>query len=149
MKKSKVTLQQLVEKIDWMMIAPKYRSATLDPESVAVGFYAQDGKHPENINRVRIRFGSEVLKKLKWETGDKICVFQDPDHLLTFKLVKTEAGSGYKLSQESKCLSHAIQFTWNHKELPLEERKSADVNYHIHKNSLIIFKIGEEEEIPE
>jgi hypothetical protein len=143
-KNNKFNLQQLVEKIDWMMIAPTRAPWKLADDAVAVGFFSS--KKNETVNKVKIRIGKDVIEKMKWNTGDKICVYQDPDHLLTFKLVRTEAGKGYNLSKENPGFCHHINFTWNHKELVLQEKKCTEVTYHIHKNNLIIFKVGSTEE---
>ena len=147
MKQKKASLQSMVEKIDWLMIEPLHRSWGLGTKEVAVSFHPGNLKEePNKINKVKIRLGQEVISELKWDTGDKICIFQDPDHLFTFKLAKTVTGTGYRLSREnSDSFVHVIGFTWTHK-VPLERMKSKIVNYHIYKNNLIIFKIGSEEE---
>jgi hypothetical protein len=148
--KKKAQLQSMIDKIDWLMIEPSRISWGLGSEEVAVSFYsAHPVEKPDVINKVKIRIGRNILSKLKWEVSDKISVFQDPDHLLTFKLAKTISGSGYTLTKEgTKSFVYVLNFTWGHK-IPLERMKNTKVNYHIHKNSLIIFKIGAEEEIDE
>ena len=148
MKQKKPSLQSIVDKTDWLMVEPNRLDWGLGENEVAVAFISsKPNLEPVKIDRVKIRIGSEVLLKLKWETGDNISVFHDPDHLLTFKLAKTVSGRGYKLSKESgTSIVNQIVFKWAHK-IPLEKRKSRAVNYEIYKNNLIIFKIGSEEEI--
>jgi len=138
-KKQPKSLKDLIDKIDWMMIEPGRGSTRLPDDSVTIGF-CQSKKNDPTINEVRVRFGKEVLEKLNWKSGDKVCVFNDPDDLLTFMLVKSDSGVGYTVAQETGSPSSRVHFRWRHK-LPLTKKPPTSVEYEIHKKH-IVFRAG-------
>lgn len=145
MKKGKKSFKDIFEKIDWLMIEPARRSWKLAADAVAIGFYAKYKDKPEEINEVRIRIGSDILQKIKWTYGDKICVLHDPDDLMSFYLTKTENGKGFTLGKEQDSGIGRIVFKWDRK-IPIQQRDCSPVKYHIYKNGLVIFRVGSQEE---
>lgn len=144
MKKSKLNLKQLIEKIDWVAIEPQRAQWKLADDAVAIGFVPHDKKKPEEIDCVSIRIGKEVIQRCKWDTGDQIVVMYDPDDAMSFLLCKTENGRGYKLGLESASSIHRLKFKWD-RGIKLNYRKCANVDYEIHNNQIVIFRVGRQD----
>ncbi len=144
MKNRKTTFDELFDKIDWVLIESK-RTWALSPDAIAIGFYPKDKRHPETINEVRIRIGANLLQKIKWRFGDRICVLHDPDDLMSFYLTKSESGSGFRLQQEPSGTIGRLNFKWD-RAIALEQRDCKPVKFHIHKGGIVIFRVGNQEE---
>lgn len=139
-KHSKASFADLVDRIDWMMISPLKASWKMRENEVALGFSATDPKKaPDKINRVIIRFGNEVMQKMKWKYKDKLVVMHDPDDLMNFYIVKTENGQGFTIGRESASNNGRLQFKWS-PSISLDKRKCLPVKYNIHKGALIILR---------
>ncbi|SRR5258706_10716241 len=146
MKKVKCDLKKMLEEIEWITVPKTRRTSGIKftSDQVVVDFLPTK-KNSELIDRVCIRIGSDVLRKLKWIKGDQIVVMQDKNNLMNFMLVKTESGSGFSLCGILRSDVCRIQFKWNHKkEL---KRFCGIVDYHIKNNQLIIFTVDTEKGI--
>ena len=144
MRNRKNSFESLFSKIDWVMIESK-RTWRLSSDHVAIGFYPKDKKKPDVINDVRIRIGVNVMEKLNWNYGDKICVLHDPDDLMSFYLTRSDTGKGFSLGKEAESGTGRIQFKWD-RDIAIEQINSHAVKFHIHKGGLVIFRVGNQEE---
>lgn len=136
-RQSKNTLKDLISRLDWTKIeVTRGLSSKLQPDKVCVSFLPENKKNPDQINRVFIRIGREVLEQLEWLPGDKIIPMFNPDDLMTFLLVKSDQGTGFTLGQESGVTSCKISFKWTN-EVILDKTFSQVVEYEIYKKQLI------------
>lgn len=138
MKKTR-SLKDLIDSINWEAISPTRggSASRLGEDQISVAFVPSK-KGSNLIDKVKIRFGSNVLMKLKWQPGDKVIPFNDPDDLMTFLICKTD-GHGWKISQEPSSHISGISFKWD-REIPLEYRKGAPVVWE-HNKGKIIFRV--------
>jgi hypothetical protein len=138
----KLSLKDLLHKIDWVQIESVRATWKLNDDAVAIGFF-KSKKELLSANEVRIRLGINVLKKLKWKAGDKIVVYHHPDDLMSFMVVKTENGKGFTLSRETgTTTTHRVQFRWD-RPIPIQEMKAKEVDFLIHKDQCIVFRVDE------
>lgn len=144
MKKVKPNLKKMLDEIEWIKVEPMRGGGlgALASDAVSVGFTNISREKPDLINRVVIRLGSSIIEELNWKVGDKIVVMNDKHNLMNFLLVKTETGTGYKLSKENPGKAHRIQFKWPNKNTPLPRRSFGLVDYYIRNKQLIIFTIN-------
>lgn len=145
MMRSMGKMYDLIDRIDWLTIEPKLRGEALKPDDLAISFVA--GKHtkPDEINRVKVRFGIDIIKEMGWESGDSIGVFYDPDNLMSFMFAKVDT-KGFKLYREKANLRvFNMQFKWD-RNLKLEFMKSRRVKYHILKGRIAVFHVNNQDE---
>jgi len=140
MKRKTVALKDLIDKIDWLMIEPGRGSLRLGDNEVSVSFSKSTRTQSELVDRVKIRFGREVIKKLKWNPGDKLCIYNDPDSLLTFMIAKSDSGRGYTIVQETNSPATHVVFKW--KDSFRLSLMNKTVPFEIHKGYLL-FKATE------
>lgn len=138
----KNSLASLVDKIDWLMLAP-VRGNKVDQAriNVAFGMAKKDGE----INRITIQIGQEIIEEMGWNKGDRIFIYNNPNDLMVFRLIKSGTGSGWKLAYDVLRGTYKLQFTWMHKEVILKKRYSLPVEHEIHKGN-ILFRVGDEAE---
>jgi hypothetical protein len=108
----KIKLADLADQIDWISIQNEKRPREgMKPDEIQVSF-KENKKHPGKIDLVKIRIGHQVMANMGWSIKDKICVYHHPDDYMALRLLKTEAGSGYKLRPEYNSLHGCIEFKW-------------------------------------
>jgi len=72
-------------------------------------------------------------------------VLHDPDDLMSFYLTRSDTGKGFSLGKEVDSGVGRIQFKWD-RDIPIEQRNTLPVKFHIHKGGLVIFRVGNQEE---
>lgn len=138
--KSKKSLRDLIDSINWKAIETTRGATKLPLDAVSVQFTQKDKKKAdgEKADVVRVRIGQQVLEKLGWEPGSKIFVAYDPDDELTFLLTQVESKNGHSLGQETGTHSCRLAFTWAPDRILMKSTKTATfVEYEIHKKQLI------------
>ncbi len=135
----KLTLRELINKIDWVTITSGKPSDKLPDDGVSYHFF-KSHKRMSKSDSVRLRFGNKVLEDLGWEINDKIVVMQDPDDLMKLLLVRSDHGKGRRLSRETNSSCARIQFKWQHNSIPADEPIGVPIKYEIYK-SYISFRM--------
>lgn len=89
-------------------------------------------------NKLIIKIGSDVAKKLNWKKGDSICSYTHPDNAYLLKLVKSNGGNGWTLGHNNNDSYLTLAFNWrNPQNITLEGVASGEVNWQIIKEALI------------
>lgn len=104
-------LQSLIERVDWIKITSTSGHLAQDPNKIAISYSSphKDGK----VNRIKVKIGNLVLERMKWQQKDRICVYQNPDDLMDFMLIKSEnEDTGYRLASEGGGRSLVITYPW-------------------------------------
>ncbi|HMG15914.1 MAG TPA: hypothetical protein VK590_10740 [Saprospiraceae bacterium] len=141
----KLNLKDIIEKVQWLNLTAKSSSSSLSDNAVSVSFSSKLGKPGAGIY-VYIKFGKEVVEKMKWKVGDKIVVMNDPDDFMSFLLVKCETGAGRVLGIDgTKNISttHRIVFKWN-RPIPISPRGQKVVEHEIYQKH-IYFRVNDGE----
>ncbi len=136
------SLRDLEKQIDWLCISNRPFNLgnvknKIKPDEVKVAF--RSGKD-EIVNRVNIRVGEDILRTLGWNTKDKICIYHHPDDLLTFRLIKSDNGSGYTLKKDTRTSCGVIDFRWK-LELKLQLKKSEAVIFYTPRDEYLAFRV--------
>lgn len=136
----KFSLRELIDNVDWIAITNKksHFNPRMGDNEIHVGFRRKT--KGSKIDRVRIRIGKDVMKILGWNFKDKINISHHPDDLLSFRLIKSESGAGYKLKNQAGCTNGLIDFVWD-LELPLRERKASPVEYFTPRDEYVVFRV--------
>jgi hypothetical protein len=136
-----VSLQGLMAKIDWLQIQgiPGGGQNKFDPKRIAISF--KRNKKTNKVDSIEIKFGFEVVKDLGWMKGDKLYVFNDPNDLMMFRILKSKSREGYKLQEITNTPHFKIAFKWN-SELILQEKKNEEVKFTIFMEN-VFFRVGE------
>ena len=92
----------------------------------------------KRTNRVVLRFGTALAKKLNIKLGDKIGVFHHPDDLMEFAVIKHVNGYTVQKNANSNILN--ITFSW-HNKFNLKKTKGILVDYTIHKLGYLVFRM--------
>lgn len=142
-RKSIMNIPIMLDKIEWKMLEPTRNfGEKMDNDEVFVRFFPNNTKDKNNINRVMVSVGKNVMDEMRWFTKDKICVLQDPDNLLRFQLVKSDAGKGFTLHKANITSSqHVVSFPWNSREIKLDPRRSLPVDFYVYKGNILIFTV--------
>jgi hypothetical protein len=142
--KSKVSLRNLIDTIDWMGIEISRGMIKLPLDAVSIHFTQKTKKFAEgsHADLVRIRIGQKVLQQLGWEPGSKIFISYDPDDQLTFLLTKVDSPKAHTLCQESDSSTCRIHFSWGKERLAMEKGGPVIVEHEIHKKHLIFRASG-------
>lgn len=142
------TLLELAENEDWLDAPVRTRSGLgrviPDLEKVSVGYYhsnstkyAKLALKDKPVNKIRIRIGNKLLKKLDWKLGDKIEALQNKNDLFTFKIFKVSHG-GLILGKEGKhCAAININWTTN---IPLKHTFFTEVEHLVYVGNLLIVR---------
>lgn len=136
------SLASLIERIDWKRIGPKTKLGALQlgERDITVQF-ARKGISKDSViksaNEVRIRIGNSIANEWGLQTGQKLCIFFDPDDVFTMMMAKVapETG-GFKLSKDINGYGYRLKFKWQGI-IPLDEMPATKVNYEIDKGRLI------------
>lgn len=145
-KKSSSSLSSLIDRIDWVMIETSRQNYGMGTDKIGIGFYPKSNKDKKTINQVRVRIGRDLIETLGWQDNDRIMVLHDPDDMLSFMFVRSDTGKGYRLHPENAAGRYfSLTFSWD-RPFKLEARKSSEVQHHIHKNSIVVFRVGSQEE---
>lgn len=140
MRERKSQLTSLFDKIDWLMLEGSHHGVKmLPPDRISVSF-RKSKKGLLSPDRVTVRFGREVRELLQWSPGDRIAIFNDPNDLLTFMLVKSEEGTGYKLILETNTTICSVGFKWVYPNMILWDLKAAQVDFEC-RNKHIVFRV--------
>lgn len=125
--KARLTLRDLAKEVSWVAIekaTSKGGKAQIEGNEIHLGFL--DSKQtPGVFNKVRLRFGKDVLKILGWKRKDKICVYHHPDNYFALRLIKSENGGGWKIKFPAGSDNGEIFFTWKLNVLPKFRKLSA------------------------
>jgi len=133
-----IKLKDLLHKIDWVMIEKSRFGQNNNNNGVYIGFYASK-KDSNDINKVKIKLGRELMERLEWEIGDRICIYHHPDDLMSFMLVKSENSNGFKLGLETNTTFSKLSFKWD-RPLKLERQPYKEVEYLSPKDKYIVFR---------
>lgn len=88
------------------------------------------------INRISVRMGVGVLKKMQWKDGDKIEMLNHKDNLMHFILFKNSNGRILK-HENGRLNIFRLQIVWPYnKILQLHPMKSTEHEYEAHKEYL-------------
>lgn len=138
----RLSLSDLVEKIDWVVIENGHgHGARLQPEDLAVGFYERK-KNSRVYDDVRFRVGKDLMRKLFWRPKDKIIIAHHPDDLLSLMLIKSEGDGGVTLAQENNSPHCMFHFKWKF-DLLLPSRKCAPTEYkHVEKGNYLVLRLN-------
>ncbi len=136
------SLLDLAKRKAWVVDASSCRADAIqiNPDDIWVkSSSAREGI----VKKIVIRMGLGVLKKLGAAIGDRISIFYHPDDLMSFMLVKSQAGKGFKASLEYRSKTVVrLQVTWK-RPIVLESIPATRVDYlHIRETGSIIFRIG-------
>lgn len=135
--RSKMSLRELIDQIEWTQIKPVSVGRVSEAASrVSVGFYPSKKSDP-TINEVRVRIGKDVMKELRWQNKDRICVYHHPEYVMQIKLVKSTNGNGFLLSPEGMSNASRINFRWT-VNVPLEERRCLPVEFETLRDCLVL-----------
>jgi hypothetical protein len=127
-----LTLDQLAKNTKWIS-NNSYGKSELKADAINVSFCLSKATD-SHAKVVRIRVGTNIIKKLKWKRHDRIMIFHHPDDLFSIMITKSMTNNGRKLVTEGKHNNHLIVFSWTH--LPLLEKKPPqDVDYLITNNN--------------
>lgn len=136
------SLASLIERIDWQRIGAKKKFGTLQlgENDITVQFCKKKGPHDDVItsaNEVKIRIGNEVAREWDVITGQKICIFFDPEDVFTMMMAKVapETG-GFKLAKDINGHGYRLKFKWQGI-IPIEPMDAVKVQYEIDKGRLI------------
>lgn len=133
------TLKEMCEDDNWLANIPARTWGKMQPNEIGITFVTI--KKAAVASKVVIRIGQDVLDLLNWKLGDRIRVFNHPDDLMVFRLVKSDQKKdGYKIQNESNVSVKSVAFNWRHN-IPLDPMKLITVKYEIFKKSQIIFKV--------
>lgn len=130
------SLDEIIGSTKWKIISHSSREG-IKPDQIRIAFSSIESRDSNCIDQVTIRFGNNILKKMKWNIGDKVCVMNDPNYLLRFLFVKSE--NGRKLTLEKSSQGGIIGFKWPHtKECPLEKMRSTAIKYDCNKDYIVL-----------
>jgi hypothetical protein len=131
-----------IEKINWVAIEA-YRGIgnKLDSNCIAVAFN-KSKKTLEYADKVLVRFGAHVMKKMKWDYGIKILPMYDPDDYFSFLLVKSDNDIGYKLGKETGSDVGTMSFRWDRDIIKIKQMASKIVEHQMEKQ-YIHFRIDQ------
>ena len=90
------------------------------------------------VNRVKIRIGCGLIKNLGWKAKDSIVPLNSKDDVLAFRLIKSEAGSGYSLTKEPGSRHFHVTFKWK-LAFALPEMASTIVEHYCPRDEYVIF----------
>lgn len=135
--KIKSTLKDLIEKLDWTKIesTKNYRQA-MSGDTMTVQFASKNKKESHNVNLIRVRLGADLMTSLGWNFGDRIIPLFNSENQMRFLLVKSDTGSGYLLSNESKSRHGKVTFPWLG-DFKLDPMRPKQVPFEISKKKLI------------
>jgi hypothetical protein len=105
--------KKLVQKpkaINWNIIT-NIRSNIVPSHCIGVTFHSSK-KGSIIPNSVTFCIGEDLLNKMKWSEGDKICVYNDPDDIFHFMLTKSTSDNGYKIAKYQGSVTYRIKITW-------------------------------------
>src|ERR1700722_3211484 len=136
------TQMKTVEDIDslmlddsWLRVIKRSHDPSIPTDKVMVRFDEKLDPRKQKVIKVTIRIGVDIIDKLGWEFKDRLIVYNHPDNLMAFKLVKTEM-AGFTLSKEGGGRSGVVVYTWNHKEFKPPIRSFVEVAHIEYKNTL-------------
>jgi hypothetical protein len=142
-RKSVEQLLSMLESDKWKSFSSSEKKIQrFNANEIRVGFQ-RNKKHLEYANQVKVHFGDEILKELKWELGDKIGIFFDPDDHFMFKLAKVQTVKSYTLSKQTKCSYSMVTFPWPHESIKIVIRPAEVVDFYIHKGQVLIFAVSD------
>jgi hypothetical protein len=134
------SLQALMNKIDWLSIEPMSGRSMSGLNDIAVQF-KKDKKDSEIVDRVIIKIGAEVAKQLGWTKGDRLFIYNDPDDLMLFRILKSNSNTGWKLQPVANTPHFQLSFKWT-ASLPLTEMKPSIVKHTVFMEN-VFFRIGD------
>jgi len=143
-----ISLKELIDTMDnhWLRVTPlrKIRMAKegvfLTKDDVSVSFKQRKSDVP--VDRVLVRIGYEVANTLGWKVGDKLVLFSHPDDKLAFKICKTEAGDGNKLSKDPGSRHLRVIFRWTDS-FPLQKTNGIIVYHYCPRDEYLLFNARE------
>lgn len=138
------TLEQLSTNKKWIVVEVSQGKSRihLDPDEIYVKFFKMK-KHLMHPNTVKISFGENITKKMKWQKGDKLSVFIHPDDAFSVMITKSSSDKGMTLRPTNKTTRYmAIQFSWQ-QPIILEEKSLTRIDHLlINNNTSLVTRIN-------
>ena len=137
MSSNRMSLANLVSRIDWVMIENKWGGSAsyLKPDTFRVALESKNAKETDAIRMV-VTLGIDIMTKLGWTYGNRISFFHHPDDLCAFRAV-SDPRNGYKISRVKNSPVGRLQVRWPHIQLGMKRMKSKEVENVIHGESLL------------